>query len=184
LLNISKEAATAEEVESIMNDTLSNIRFSIGQTGVKRTDITVGQITLYPIQDQTKTPVEITGYTANNTVTVLVHDVAQTGNIIGIAMEAGATSLQSITFELVDESAVYQEALAKAVLDAETKAQVIAETAQESLGNILMIKENGTSIDAAAQAISDTTAEEFAQFSLESIKLRVTAQVVVDYMIG
>jgi len=184
LLNVSEQAATVEEAEAVIKETLSSIRFFVAQMGVKRSDMIVGQATVYPIQDQNKIPAEVTGYIAANTVTIIVRDVAQTGNIIGAAIEAGAAGVQNATFELVDETAVYREALTKAMIDATQKAELIAQAAGETLGKPILVKENSTSFDAASSAIAENISDDMSQFSLDSINLRVTAQVVVEYQIG
>jgi uncharacterized protein len=69
---------------------------------------------------------QVVGYTARNTVRVIVTDLARVGTVIDTAVNAGGNQVQRVTFTLRDPAAAQNEALRKAVQVAREKAQTVA----------------------------------------------------------
>jgi hypothetical protein len=97
---------------------------------------------IYPIYEDSKSPFDqkIRSYRVTNTVTVTLHDVNRTGEVIDIAVANGINQASSIQFMLSDEQAqvLRTEALKKAV----ARARADAETVASSLGvQIINIKD-------------------------------------------
>ncbi len=68
----------------------------------------------------------IDGYNANNTVHVILHDLASVGKVIDAAMQAGATNVNGVNFTLKNDEAVRQQALSLAAQKARANAEAIA----------------------------------------------------------
>ncbi len=66
------------------------------------------------------------GFEVSQTVTVKVRDTKEAGAIIAGIGERGATNISSLNFTIDDISAVRSEAQAKAIEDAQQKAEVLA----------------------------------------------------------
>lgn len=98
---------------------------------------------LDPIYDWNSSTQEITGYEMRTSLTVSDVPIDQAGEMISKAVEAGVNSLDSVSYfcSTYDES--YQEAMAKAVEMARTKAQALAEAGGRSLGEVVSIEEYG-----------------------------------------
>ncbi len=87
---------------------------------------------------------QITGYRAMNIVAVTAEDVSMVADVIDTATAAGANSVEGISFEVSDRTAVLTEARQQAIRDARAKAEVLLEEAGGTLGDVLVIREQGT----------------------------------------
>jgi uncharacterized protein YggE len=85
---------------------------------------------IYPIYEDSKSPFDqkIRSYRVTNMVTVTLHDVNRTGEVIDIAVANGINQASSIQFMLSDEQAqvLRTEALKKAVARARADAETVA----------------------------------------------------------
>jgi uncharacterized protein YggE len=86
-------------------------------------------------------PSENPVYRVNNTVSVTIRDLDNTGAVLDSAIEAGANNIYGITFSLDDPSQVESEAREKAVANAEAKAQELAELNDLQVGDVLSVSE-------------------------------------------
>jgi hypothetical protein len=80
-------------------------------------------------------------FLARNSMEVRVDDVAKAGEIADACVQAGATSIDGIRFDLKDRAAVEREAIRLAVLDARGRAEAAAAGAGRTLDRILKIEE-------------------------------------------
>ncbi len=85
----------------------------------------------------------ITGYTAQNMVTVRVRALDSLGGVLDAAVKDGANTLNGLGFGLAEPGPALDEARKRAVADAARKAAMIAEAAGVKLGRILQISEGG-----------------------------------------
>jgi uncharacterized protein len=83
------------------------------------------------------------GYLARNTIEVRVDDIEKVGELLDLAVTAGATSVGDIRFDLKDRSKLEREALRLAVADARARAQAAAAGGSLSLDRIVRIEEHG-----------------------------------------
>lgn len=81
------------------------------------------------------------GFLASNALEVRVDDVARAGEIADAAVQAGATSLQGIRFDLKDRAAAEREAIRLAVADARGRADAAAAGAGLAIDRVLKIEE-------------------------------------------
>ena len=70
-----------------------------------------------------------------------MHDVGSVGKVIDAAVAAGANLTNGITFQLSDASKGETDALGKAVENAKSKAQALADASGASLGPVVSISE-------------------------------------------
>ena len=93
---------------------------------------------IYPLYDDTKPPFgqKIRTYHVSNTLTVTLHDVNKTGEVIDVAVANGINQASSIQFLLSDEQAqvLRSQALTKAV----TRARADADTVAAALGTTIL----------------------------------------------
>jgi uncharacterized protein YggE len=80
-------------------------------------------------------------FLARNSLEVRVDDVARTGEIADAVVQAGATSIDGIRFDLKDRTAVEREAIRLAVLDARGRAEAAAAGAGRAIDRILKIED-------------------------------------------
>ncbi len=81
------------------------------------------------------------GFVARTTIEARVDDVARAGEIADAAVQAGATSLEGIRFDLKDRAAAERDALRLAVADARARAEAAAAGAGLTLDRVIKIEE-------------------------------------------
>ncbi|MEX6505892.1 SIMPL domain-containing protein [Jiella sp. M17.18] len=92
-------------------------------------------------KDGQQKPPEIVGYEVRNSLTVTVRDIAKVGAFLDKAVSLGVNQGGDITFDLSDPKAVRDAARKKAVADARSTAEVLAEAAGVKLGLVREISE-------------------------------------------
>jgi uncharacterized protein YggE len=83
----------------------------------------------------------IDGYTANNTVRLLLSDITRLQTVIDIAIKSGATSINRLTFTLRDENSARARALAEAANQARVGAESIAASLKLKLRRLVSVEE-------------------------------------------
>lgn len=91
----------------------------------------------YP-QDSVPT---ISGYTANNTVRILLSDISHVQTVIDIAIKSGANSINRLTFGLQNENLARAKALGEAANQAKAGAEALAVSLQLKLKRLLTVEE-------------------------------------------
>lgn len=114
--------------------------------GIAEEDLQTTSLSLSPVYDYDRTPYRLVGYTANNLVTVTVHDITQTGPVIDAATGAGATDVNGITFRVADQAAAETQAREQAVKAARAKADTIAAAAGTEITGIISISETSAPV--------------------------------------
>ena len=82
------------------------------------------------------------GYVASNVLEVRVDEIERTGEVLDLAVQAGATSVSTVRFDLKDRRAAEQEALRLAVEDARARADAAAAGIGRSIDRVLRIEES------------------------------------------
>ena len=86
------------------------------------------------------------GYLARNTIEVRVDAIEKVGELLDLAVTAGATSVGDIRFDLKDRSKLEREALRLAVADARARAVAAAGGASLSIERVVRIEEHGVMV--------------------------------------
>ncbi len=137
--------ATAMEALQENNDKMEKVISSLQQAGLKESDYKTGRFSVQPLYKQQPHPLpanwrqEIIGFEVNNNLSIQTEKIHEAGNIIDALAQAGANSIDNIQFTLNNQRPHYEEALARAVINARSEAQVLSKTAQVQLGRVLKI---------------------------------------------
>jgi uncharacterized protein len=109
--------------------------------GVAEADIQTSNFSVYSSIGYDKQTGASTGqtYMVDNSVYITVRDLSKLGSLLSTAVGAGANNINSITFDVADKSAAMQDARQKAVANAASLADELAQTAGVSLGAIQSI---------------------------------------------
>jgi uncharacterized protein YggE len=83
------------------------------------------------------------GYLARNTIEVRIDAVERVGDILEMAVGAGATSVGGVRFDLKDRPGVERQAIRLAVADARAKADAAAAGAGLSVARVIRVEEQG-----------------------------------------
>ncbi len=142
-----------------VNEKIADIIKALKAMGVAEEAITTNGISIYPNYNY-DVEETISGYTASNTLYVLVADVDNTGAYIDAAFAAGANSLDYVEFSAVETDDAAARALQLAVDSARAKAQVLADAAGMKLGGVLEIRDDGSSGYVSGDFYAKTNAAE------------------------
>ena len=80
-------------------------------------------------------------YLARNAVEVRLDAVERTGDILDVVVQAGATSVADVRFDLKDRDAAEREALRLAVVDARSRAEAAAAGAGVTIERVIRIED-------------------------------------------
>jgi uncharacterized protein YggE len=80
-------------------------------------------------------------YHVSNTVNVTIRDLSKVTTTLGAAIEAGANTINSITFNIADPAEPQSQARQQAVDDAQAKAQELAGLNGVTLGEVVQVSE-------------------------------------------
>ena len=149
-LGVQAEAKTAKEAQALASGTAQKILNAITALGIEKRDIQTSNLMLYPVYGNPDparpTRQVVTSYRAGNTVTIRVNDLTKVGPVIDASVAAGGNEIQGVDFGLKDDSVARREALKKAVADAKSKAQAIAEALGVQLGDIYEASESSVQV--------------------------------------
>jgi hypothetical protein len=143
-LGVHTESGSAE---AAMNENAARMRDVIAAMktlGVGDDDLATTSVNLYPMWSNDGRTV--TGYQAENQLSVTLHDMALVGKAIDRAVAAGANLAGGISFGLSDDNQGVDDALARAVEDARAKAETMAAAAGAGLGDVVTIAESSVAL--------------------------------------
>jgi uncharacterized protein YggE len=141
---VSTRRSTSSAALSATAVRLRSVIARLGQMGIAPADITTGTISLERVTRPGGEPGNL-GYVATGTVQVTVRDVKRAGEVATGAVAAGATSVTGPFFSAADPGETARRALTAAFVDAQVKAQRLADAAGVELGAPVSIRE-GTSV--------------------------------------
>ena len=185
-LGIRQYAKDVRDAQQAVNRCIDAVIAALTEAGVEKENMSTDSIYIYPEYDYSSSSdgEKIIGYYASNSLTVVTSDIDNVGAYIDAAFEAGANTLDGVSFNASDTSDAYDRALAMAIEDAARKAAVMAKAAGVELGEIENITEGesygyngtamygrnavteedagaGTQVIAARQQVSATVTVEF-----------------------
>ena len=141
-IGIVTTGKTAQLAQAENAKIASDVTAALGKLGIFSKDIQT-RYTMSPVYDKGDYR-KVTGYRANNVVTVTVNDVDKTGKVIDTALSSGATDVNGLSFGLKDVASVRNSALQMAVQDARSKADAIASALGVKIIGIQNVKEGGS----------------------------------------
>lgn len=132
------------DVRTAMNQTNERQQAVIdvlGAAGVDAQDISTTTITVQP---QYSAGANIDGYRSSNSINVTIRDLNAAGQILASIAETGAdaTRIRSVHYSIDDDSALVNDARARAFEDAKNRAQHYARLSGLSLGPMISLSES------------------------------------------
>jgi uncharacterized protein len=139
-------AATVAEAQSENARLANQVYAHVEAAGIEKEYIKTAQFNVVPIYQQeegkwTNVPA-IQGYQITNGITVTVVP-ARAGEIIDIALQAGANQVNSVRFGKLDEAGLKNTTVQMAVKDAMAKAEAIAATFGKRVIRVQSVNETG-----------------------------------------
>jgi uncharacterized protein YggE len=104
------------------------------------TDVKTQYVSLSPRYNERS---EAQGFSATNSVSATVREIARAGAVIDAAVDAGANQVYGPNLSRGDQTELYRDALKAAVANARASAQALASASNLSLGRVTAIVEGG-----------------------------------------
>jgi uncharacterized protein YggE len=143
-LGVSVARLTVAEARQDAASTMASILAGVEAAGVARHDIRTTLLSVQPRYEYRENqPPLLSGYELANVVEVTIRDLARLGDVIDGSLRAGATSMDSLSFRLADPAPAEREARMLAMLNARSRADVLAEAAAVRIIGVASIVEGG-----------------------------------------
>ena len=144
-LGLEAEALTVADAQEQARTAMAGVLAVLEANGIAEKDIQTTQFSIQPVYQwiESKRKQELTGYRVSNIVQAKIRQVADAGDVIDAAAEAGGdvVRIQGISFDINDPSPLQDRARGLAVKEAVAKAQQIAGAAGIALGEVIYISE-------------------------------------------
>ena len=182
-LGVTVTKPTVEGARGEAAATMDAILRAVDGTGISRADVRTAMLSVQPRYDYRdgRAPV-LTGYEIANIAEISVRDLSVLGDVIDATLAAGATSMDALAFRLADPVPSERDARRRAMAEARSRADVLAEAAGLTIVGVSDILE-GQSLrppGPLAKAERMTLAAD-APTPVEAGMLDVTVTVTVSY---
>lgn len=136
----------AEDALSALNQKIAPVYSALETIGIPKSAITTQNYTIYPEYDVPEGVSRLSGYTAEQLLSVkvegLLGDPAKVAKVIAAASMSGANQISGVTFESSKLQDIKQEARLNAIADAQKKSQELAKALNVELGEVVGWWEN------------------------------------------
>jgi uncharacterized protein YggE len=176
-VGVTSDATDVSEALRINNEQAAQLHAKLKELGIADADIQTSNFNVYPRYNNDGT--SVTGYQVSNTVTIIVRDLAASGDILNQVVAAGANQIHGINFSVADPQEQVAQAREKAIADARVRAEQYAKASGASVGEVLVISENvgGQSVMPVAYAARMDSAS----VPVQAGELSFTASVQVTF---
>jgi uncharacterized protein YggE len=161
-IGVVSQGATPVEVKNTNNQKINGVIEFIKQQGINATEIKTTELNAAPLYNYAAGKNTITGYQANQTVTVTVNEIdksrEQLGKILNGVVEQGANEIQGVYFGFSDTDGLKQLARKKAIEKAKEKAQQLTADADIKLGKIINVSDSNDAMSPAPFAMMNFSA--------------------------
>ena len=145
-LGVQSFALTPRESQAQNAGTVKAVLQAIRDQGIPPQDIGTDYVSLRPeYDDRQRGPRQIVGYWTDNALVVTLRDVDKLSQVLRAALEAGATTVDDVTFSTTRQRELRDQARAMAIQAAMEKARDLAGAVDLSVGEVQSIGENSWS---------------------------------------
>lgn len=145
-LSVRRQTAAAADAVAEMSEAAAAVLAKLRADGIAEADLQSSSLTLRPVYRRDRDDDgarEITGYSAETSITVFVRNLDQLGATLDAAVSSGANGFGGLSFGLKNPDAAEDAARRAAVADAVAKARVFADAAVVTLGPLQSLTEQG-----------------------------------------
>ncbi|MBB6454759.1 hypothetical protein HNQ94_003248 [Salirhabdus euzebyi] len=128
ILGVTTEGENLQKTQQLNAEKASRVRKALLQKGIKEEDIQTQDYRINLNYDYKDGEEIFRGYRVVNMLELTVKEVEQAGVIIDAAVKAGVNTVTNINFTVANKQLYYQQALTKAIQNAQKKATAIAKT--------------------------------------------------------
>lgn len=182
-VGITTQEADMQKAQDSNATIMNAISTALKSAGLTDEDIKTTQYNAYPIYDYTSGTNKIVSYEVNNQVELTIKDINRVGEYIDIAVNNGANTTNSISFGILDEQSIYNDALKLAVETAKAKADTLATAGGVKIIGTMQMTENsmgGDVIREYAQAAPTDMASGSTPISTGDMDIKASVTVVYE----
>ena len=184
-LGVVSEADTAKAALDKNSTAMNGIVTALKAGGVAPKDLQTSNFSVNPRYRQPTTsgaPATINGYQVQNTLRIVVRDIASLGTILDQVIQLGSNQVHGVGFEVSRAEEIRDEARKAAVANARHKGALFATAAGARLGRVLAIEEGGIApVHRQPQAMARGAAMMAAAPPIEAGTQRLDAHVTVTF---
>jgi uncharacterized protein YggE len=142
-LGVQTEGPTAREALAANSERMRRVLAALSSASVAKEDIRTQDVSVSQFYSDDG---HADGYSAHNSVSVTIRELAKAGSVLDAASNAGANDVYGPTLSRSDQDELQAKALRAAVDNARAKAGALADAAGVQLGSVTAIVErsNGT----------------------------------------
>lgn len=150
-LSVLREAETAREAMDENNKAAAAVIAAMKEAGIEARDLQTSGLQIspryvYPKDDNGESQPRIVAYQVTNNLTVRVRDISKVGEIVDRSVTLGVNQGGGVAFTNDDPSAARTEARRRAVEDAVSRANTLAQAAGVALGPVIELSEQSLSM--------------------------------------
>ncbi len=146
MVGVLTSGSSAKAASDANNKSISQVTDAVKKLGVDAKDLVTSNLSVYPTYDYSNGKNNITGYQANQTLTIKVHGVDKSTDLLNKVLDAaivsGSNQIQGVSLTFEDADNLRQQARSQALQKAKQKAQELATEAGLRLGKIVSISES------------------------------------------
>jgi hypothetical protein len=180
-LGVALSGTDVTTVFDDVNTTVSDVINALVEAGIAREDLQTSGISIFQDQpfNQPGQPSAEAQFRVSNTLSVTLRDVSRVGELISLAVEAGANRVDSLEFGIADPTPLEDAAREEAVAQARDRAQKLADVLGVTLGDPIIVTETsgpvGGPFPGAGMAMEQAQAApvEQGQISVQ-VRVRIT----------
>lgn len=142
---ITNTEKTSSQTAQNNQEAVNNVVEALINYGISENDISSDYYYIYPNYNYDNGDgTQILSYTATNTLNVIVRNIDDVAKVIDIALSNGATSSNTVTYDVENKQPYYEKALQNAINSALLKGNMIAKSVGFENPKIVSINENST----------------------------------------
>jgi uncharacterized protein YggE len=146
-IGVEARAGTVSEAKAEVDARMATVFATLQEASISDKDVQTSHYSIHydrepvPVVREGPAPQIQDGYRVSSTVLVTVRDVEGASSLLDAVVEAGANHVYGVNYTVSDRSAWQTTARAKAVADARSRAQELADLAGVELGEVLSVSE-------------------------------------------
>lgn len=184
-VGVSVQADTAAQAMAENAARQTAVIDQLKASGIEERDIQTSGLNLSPVQDYSREgkPPVITGYRAQNMVSLRVRDLAALGGVLDSLIASGANEINGISFEVEDSSSIEDSARTNAVASARHRAEVMAKAAGQVLGPLVSLSDSSASFNPQPYGMARMAMAADAATPIQAGELNFEASVTAVYLL-
>jgi hypothetical protein len=184
-IGVSSVAKNASNALAANNARVAALEAALLKNGVTKRNLQTSGLNIY---QNTNNNGVVTGYTAQDDLSVTLHEINQAGAALDAATKAAGNGVQlsNLTYSISNQNALYQKARTAAMKSAYAEASDIAKAAHESVGAIVHVTDNETTSGSVTPypVFNSTAGKAISSVPVEAGSQTVTDQVSVVYALN